>query len=259
MDEFVAIAFGFPTVVFTAGILLSLMYWLFVMLGALDLDLGADADVGDAGVGDAGAGDAGMGDADIDLGEGDFGDGDVGDDLTGAADVGEAGDGGGGGAGGGEGALAALLGVFSLRKAPITISLSLLFLFGWLVCYYAAKFAAPLIPGPDIAGQLTVLFASLFVALPLASLTSRPIGKLFVSNKAPSKRTLVGKVARVRVHADPGEKGQATLDDGSGSLLRVRADSALDPNARVLLVDYDEASDTFEVEAMDSILHEKSK
>src|ERR1043165_2531397 len=49
----------FPTVVFTIGLGICLIYWLFVLIGALDIDLFGDADVSGAGkaIGDvAGAG-----------------------------------------------------------------------------------------------------------------------------------------------------------------------------------------------------------
>ena len=37
-------AVHFPTVVFTIGLGIALVYWVFVLLGALDLDIGADAE-----------------------------------------------------------------------------------------------------------------------------------------------------------------------------------------------------------------------
>jgi hypothetical protein len=58
-------ALHFPTVVFTIGLGIALIYWLFVLLGALDIDIGAD--------------DAGGGDVDVDgeVGKGDVGGGGV--------------------------------------------------------------------------------------------------------------------------------------------------------------------------------------
>ena len=38
MDEFLALALSFPTVVFSTLLLVVLAYWCFVILGALDID-----------------------------------------------------------------------------------------------------------------------------------------------------------------------------------------------------------------------------
>lgn len=231
MEQFLATAFAFPTLVFTVGVLFSLCYWMLVMFGALDLDFGVEGDVGDLDVG------------------GDLGDvGDVGGDIDAGGDVGDAADG-----IGAEGA-SSLSSILSLRKAPLTVSLSLLFFFGWMICYGLSRYAG-LVPGPELLGNLAVFGASTAIAWPIASIISAPIGRLFASNPAPSKRVLVGKVARIKIHADAGGHGQATLDNGSGSLLRVRcSDAPLTKNAKVLLLDYDAEADVYDVEPMDSLL-----
>jgi hypothetical protein len=49
MGEFLAVAFGFPTALFSFSLLVVAGYWAFVLLGGLDMDLlgaGADADTG---------------------------------------------------------------------------------------------------------------------------------------------------------------------------------------------------------------------
>src|SRR5213594_973911 len=88
----------FPTVIFTIGLAVCLVYWLFVLLGALDIDLfhadadigGGHADLGGHDIGDAGGHDVGDGGGDggdghdggHDGGDGD-GDGDDGHDTEG--------------------------------------------------------------------------------------------------------------------------------------------------------------------------------
>lgn len=238
MEQFVATAFAFPTLVFTVGVLFSLCYWMLVMFGALDLDFGGEGlELGEAG--DIG-GDVG----------GDVGDvGDAGGELGDAGDAGDVGD----GDLGIEGA-SSLASIFSLRKAPLTVSLSLLFFFGWVISYALSRYAG-LIPGPELVGNLAVFGVTTAAAWPMASVVSAPIGKLFAGDAAPSKSVLVGQVARIKIHADAGGRGQATLDDGSGSLLRVRcSDAALAKNAKVLLLDYNVEEDLYEVEPMDSLL-----
>lgn len=55
MNELFEASLRFPVVVFTIGLGIVLVYWLFVLLGALDIDLlgGGDHDVGDLGGHDA--------------------------------------------------------------------------------------------------------------------------------------------------------------------------------------------------------------
>lgn len=52
-EHFVAIVTSFPTMIYTVGFIASLMYWLFVVLGALDMP---SADGGDFHFGDAAGG-----------------------------------------------------------------------------------------------------------------------------------------------------------------------------------------------------------
>lgn len=65
MGELIAASLRFPTVVFTIALGIALVYWLFVLLGALDIDLFGH-DVGDAGGHDLGGHDAGGDGHDVD-------------------------------------------------------------------------------------------------------------------------------------------------------------------------------------------------
>jgi hypothetical protein len=93
----------FPTVVFTIGLGVCLIYWLFVLLGALDMDLFGHADV------DGGGADVGhdVGGHDVDAGHG--------HDLD--ADHGHS---------------SSLWSGLGLSKVPITISISAIM----LVCFF---------------------------------------------------------------------------------------------------------------------------
>ena len=53
MNELLEASIRFPTVVFTIGLGIALIYWLFVLLGALDIDLLGGGDIGDAATGGA--------------------------------------------------------------------------------------------------------------------------------------------------------------------------------------------------------------
>ncbi len=102
MSEFLTAILAFPTVLFTVPLGVVLVYWLLVLLGALDLeilDFGEVADAADAGSADG-------------LGT----DGDAGD--TGDTGV---------------------LDVLGLRGVPTTFALSILIFLAWLLCLAASQ------------------------------------------------------------------------------------------------------------------------
>jgi hypothetical protein len=236
VEHFLSIAFGYPTIVFSVLAVMGLVYWAVVFLGALDID-SLDVDSGGHAHGDVGHAHGDIGDAEIELGHG-----------HGDVEAGEAGD---GGDHGFAHAFASVLSVLRLRNAPLTVTLSVLTLFGWLLSYFGTHWFGAL--GPAwLTGTLTLL-AALAIALPLTSLVTRPLGGLFRSNKGQTKKQLIGKTVKIRVHAESGELAQAELE--GGVLLRIRSeDKKLERGANVLLVAYDEASDTFDVEPMDDLL-----
>jgi len=112
MQEFLDTAFSLPTVLFTGTLGVVLLYWVTVMVGALDLDV---LDPGGAADGVDGAMEL---DADVDL------------DADGAV-----------------GGLAGVLTALRLRHAPVTVTFSVLTLLGWLGSFFGSRYLAPLIPG----------------------------------------------------------------------------------------------------------------
>ncbi|MBX3251182.1 MAG: hypothetical protein KF901_28655 [Myxococcales bacterium] len=232
MEELLAIAFAFPTVVYTALVLVSLVYWLVGIVGLVDMDLGADGAVEAA---------AGKVDGALDAAE-----------VDGAVDASEATD-------GIFSSLHSLLSALRLRHAPLTITASVLFLFAWVFSYLGARYLAPVVPGPELVGQLAVFLGALVPAVPLTSLLTRPLGPLFQRNPGRGKRDLLGHTGRVRISAAVGERAQIRVRIGGDDLLlRARADAELPTGAEVLLVDYDEANDTFIAEPMSAVMNDES-
>ncbi len=215
----------FPTVVFSVGLCVALIYWVFVMLGALDFDHGGHADVSGAakGVGDALTGGA-KGGAEA---------------LKGVkVDADGHGDGG--------GVLAAL----GLDEVPITISLSAVFLVCWPLSLLAMHYA------PDLVGTASwvapaVLPATLIVGLPLAGLLVRPLNGVFALREGKSNRDYIGHTCTITTgHVDDGF-GQATVEDGGTVLvIPVRCDraGALARNDRALIIDFDPERQAYLVE-----------
>jgi hypothetical protein len=216
---------GFPTVVFTIGLGIALLYWLFVLLGAIDVDLfhgNADFDIAAAGKG-------------------------VGDAL----------------AGGAKGGAEALKGIkpdadsvggvwagLGLSKVPITISISAIF----FVCWVLSLVAMAYVPGLAGGGAWVapaVLLATLIVGLPLAGLLIRPLGGVFEVHEGKSNRDYVGHTCTVTTgHVDDGF-GQATVEDGGTVLvIPVRCDrpGALARNDRALIIEFDPARQAYLIE-----------
>ena len=236
MAAFLALVTTFPVVVYTVLLAAAIVYWLFVMLGAIHLDSGDGAadgllDGADGGhhvdVGDAG-GDAG-------------GDADAGGDH---GDVGDA-----------PGGVAGMMAALKLRSVPITVVFSLLTLFSWLFS----------IIGVEIGMTSTVLRVLAFVVAPILALfpTSvmvRPFANLFLVAKAGKSKELVGKLCTIRTGTVTDRFGEATLEDGgAGVVVRVRVESGekLMRGQQAVIVGYDDQRHEFTVAPMDVLEEER--
>jgi hypothetical protein len=214
----------FPTVVFSLGLSIALIYWVFVLLGALDIDLfdGGQPDFAGAGkgVGDALAGGV-KGGAEA---------------LKGAdADV-----------DGGDGLWAGL----GLGKVPITIALSVVFLVCWALSLLAMSYA-PEVVGTGSWVAPTVLPATLLVGLPLAGLLVRPLGGLFEVHEGKSNRDYIGYTCTITTGRVDDGFGQATIEDGGTVLVvAVRCDRSgvLARDDKALIIDFDTARHAYLVE-----------
>jgi hypothetical protein len=264
MAEVFVLALSFPSVVFTVLLGVVLIYWAFVMVGVIHIGEGSegalDGHLGDIGGGHADVGDFGGGHADVgDIGGGgdghaDFGDG--GGDGHGG-DGGDADD----GAQGGHGVLAALMSALHLRSVPATVVFSLIITFSWLVSVVTMQVvtrSAPGLHGPVVS--LLVLLGSFVLALPLTSIAARPLAKVFAPKRAPVKSDFIGRTCVVRTGSVTEKFGEATLHDGgAGLVLRVRIEDGkqLGRGEQALIVDYDSERETYLVEPMRDVLHER--
>ncbi|MBN8612138.1 MAG: DUF1449 family protein [Deltaproteobacteria bacterium] len=233
MDELLAILFSMPTLPWTCLVIASVVYWLTVILGALEIDVLGGAE----------------GKAMADVGHGH----DVGD-MGHAHDVSH--DGIADGAAAKEGVLTLLLSTLKLRSVPVTISLSFLGLFGWIVSYVLAKHVGPLLPLPALATQTLIATVTFVVSLLATSAAVRPLAPLFTLRQGTKHRDLVGKVVRITTGRVDGKFGEGHLDDGAAGLqLQVRcADpDALARDDEALILGWDAKSESFEVEPMSAI------
>ena len=201
MNELLEASLRFPTVVFTIGLGIALVYWLFVLLGALDIDVlgGADVDAGDA-----------AGDAD------------------------------------------GLLAKLGLGAVPVTITVSLILLVGWvgslLVMHYVSNTSwvgAIVLPGMLIVGML------------VTNVLVRPLAPVFRLREGKSNRDYVGHTCTISTgHVDNGF-GQATVEDGGTVLIiPVRCDRTgkLSRGDKALIIDFDETRQAYLVEPTTDML-----
>lgn len=218
MAAFLALVTTFPVVVYTVLLGASLVYWVFVVIGAVSLDSHHH--------------DGGL---DLD------GDG-VPDHLEGAD-------------GHDEGGLAGMMAALKLRSAPATVVLSILVLFSWLFSIVGLQVFSGLVPTAVMgAVKLLLLIVAPMLALVPTSIAIRPLAKIFAPPKAVANKELVGKLCTIRTGTVTDKFGEATLDDGgAGLVVRVRVESGekLGRGQQAVIVGYDDERHEYTVAPMD--------
>jgi hypothetical protein len=233
VNELVEASLQFPTVVFTIVLGIVLVYWLFVLLGALDIDLfGGDVHVDVAGaakgIGDVLTGGAKGG------AEALHGHADAGADVDGDLD------------GGG------LWHGLGLGDVPVTISVSLIVMLSWcgslLVMHYVAGTAG--------WQRAVVLVVAIIIALPIAALLVRPLVPVFAVKAGKSNADYVGHICTVTTGSVDDKFGQATVEDG-GTVLMIQVRCERGKLARgdtALIIEFDQARQAYVVEPSADIL-----
>ena len=241
MNELVVASLQFPTVVFTIVLGIVIVYWMFVLIGALDIDLfGGDVDVDVSGaakgIGDVLTGGAkggaeafhAGGDAGVDAGA------DGGADADGDVD------------GGG------VWHVLGLGDVPVTISVSPITLLEWVGSLLAMHYLG-------FGGWLTlvVLVVAVVVALPIAALLIRPIAPVFAVKEGKSNADYIGHGCTVTTGRVDDSFGQATIEDGGTVLnISVRCDQPgkLARGDRALIIEFDRERQAYIVEPSGDVL-----
>jgi hypothetical protein len=250
MGDFLSAILAFPTVIFTAALALVLLYWLIVLVGLLDVDAldpsaalegsleGAVDGALDGAVDGAldgaaeGAAEAGV--------EGAAGDG----VEAGDADVEVSG-------------LARGLQALGLYQVPLTLSLSLLIFFSWVLCFLGMRFLRSALParwlGSSLAlvglGSLVALLA-VIVGMLFTTWAVRPLRPVFQSHDAPRRATFVGRLCTITTGRVDAGFGQAEIEDGGGGLrvdVRCFEKNPLKRGSRALVFDYDAKAGVYHV------------
>lgn len=265
MTEVLALALSFPCVVYTVLLGVVLVYWLFVVVGAINLgDGSADGALdGFDPEGAIGASKGALEGAAKGALQGHL-DG-VADAAADAGDFGDGADGADGGDGDGDtsdgSVLALLLNALHLRSVPATVILSLVITFSWLACTVAMQVAGRDLPRASfpLIGWLSLVLSPL-VALPLTSIAARPLAKVFKHQPATQRSDLIGKTCVVRTGTVTSTFGEAMLEDGgAGLVLRVRVDRELPVKRgdQMLIVEWDGEHESFLVEPVDELLKKR--
>lgn len=233
--DFLTNAFAFPTAIWSVLLIFVLLYWLLVILGALDLDV-LDGVLGGA----DGAADGALDGA-----------------LDGGAEGFDTGD------GAHEGVLASLLATLGLGGVPLTVALSVLIFLGWVLTYLGMELwrRAGLAILGGVAAGIVVAGVALALALVSTSLALRPLRGTFRTQEATSRHELIGRICKLTtLRADTGF-GQAEIDDGgSPVLMQVRClrPNQLTRGAQAIVYDYDREREVFLIAPLDANLEDFS-
>jgi len=266
MGEFLEGILAFPTIVFTSLLGVVLLYWLFVIFGALDIDI-LDSGEGliEGGTGIEGAAKGALEGATKGVLEGATKgvlEGASKGVLEGAAKGALEGAAKGGTELAPKGGLLELPSTFGLRQAPVTVTFSLLIAWSWLFSILAMHYGGPLVGGAISHTLLgvAVLVLGFVASVPFAAISLRPLAPLFVTHGATKKRELIGSTCTITTGRVDAKFGQASVETGgAGMLLQVRCDKPnnLKRGDEALIVDIDQRRDAFIVEPLASAL-EKS-
>lgn len=148
--------------------------------------------------------------------------------------------------------ISAWLTKFKLDGIPLTITLSLIILLSWVLCFVAVHFIYPLTPGgwvQILLGFWILLIAPIIAAVMVAPVL-QPLKPIFRKSVAKSAADFTGQFATVRSGKVTADFGEAELSDGgAGLILKIRA---AEPNTikrgdKVKLQAYEADKNTWQV------------
>ncbi len=267
MAELVTVLLAFPTVVPTVFLGVIFFYWLLVIFGALDIDVGRIDGAADGMLDGTTERAVGWLDGAIDGAA----DGVLDGSMDGAAEGGSHAlvsvdhmDGLASAEAAAQAAQASvsLLSLAHFRSVPITVMVSVLTFFAWLLCIAAVR----LFPfGTGALGWLiasVVLILSFALALLPTAVALRPLAPLFKVHAAKTHLEMVGKVCVITTGSVDQKFGQARLTtDDLDLIVQVRQDKAgtLKKGDRALVLAWDAKREAFLVEPYDKLLTSPSQ
>jgi hypothetical protein len=150
------------------------------------------------------------------------------------------------------GTLAGVAHHLGLQGVPLSVSVSLVILFGWTLSCLGGMWLLPLLPATAAIGAGAILgIASLTLAVPLARIAARPLRGLFVTHAAPHNASLVGQTCKVLTGSVDEQVGRAEVAQ-RGTNLNIRvwapAPNALQRGSVARIVAYDDATARYRIE-----------
>jgi hypothetical protein len=216
MNEIFTALIQFPTVILSTLMCFVLLYWLSVIVGALDLHF-LDSALHSV---------DGAADSALDAADG------AAHAHHGAADH------------------AGSASILAAGGVPLTIGLSI-----WIFLAWAISFGCELFLNPRGWLWSALLFLSaLAIGLLAMRQIIKPLARIFHTAKATSNPDLVGKLCEVTTGQVTAVFGQARCDDATGDhLIQVRHDKpdTFKRNDRALIIDYDADRQAFLIEPID--------
>lgn len=247
MPEFLSAILSFPTVVFTVSLIVIVLYWLMVIVGAIGIDV---LHVGEAAGGKIEGMLGGAVEGKIEGVLGGAVDGAVEGHVDGAVDGAVTGKLAGAAGGGG------FLAMLGFGKVPATVVISSLVLWSWALCLLAVRTGAGLgLPGWSL--QLVAPVVAVFLGGVLTGLLVRAIGRFIVPHEPLRSGALVGKLCTITTGRVDAGFGQGLISEGGDEItIDVRCDppNSLRRHAKAVIVAYDPEHHTYSVEAYDQPL-----
>ncbi|NUN14136.1 MAG: hypothetical protein HUU55_10930 [Myxococcales bacterium] len=242
MNELLETAIAYPTVVFTILLGVLLVYWTLVIIGALSIET-FHVDTGVDGTIDGAA--SASGDAAAES---------FGAESTGTAEIGDQGDG-----GDTHGGTTNLLEALGLTGVPITVSLSFLVLWSWLLTIVAIDWTRNLLVDTTLRpwAHTGIAVGSIAASIWLTGLCIRPLRRVFQKHPTTESRSLVGAVCQISTLRVDSRFGQASVElTGANLLLPVRCleQNQLTKGSEALIIEFDETKEVFLVVPMDHVL-----
>ena len=154
-------------------------------------------------------------------------------------------------------AFARIFSALGFHRVPLTVTVSFIVFFGWILCYLGMAHVAPALATslPPLAVGAAVGAGAFFVAIPPASVAARPLAPVFHIHKASTRRSFIGHECELLTGRVDARFGQAEIaDGGAGLTVQVRCDhtNALSKGGMALVVSFDEDRDAFIIEPLDT-------
>ena len=237
MDPFLQAITSFPTVPLTVLLGVVVGYWIFALVTGAAFHGGDAVTGGMKAVGDATSGAIkGAGEAVVGAIKGtvEAAGGDHDPDISDAAEAG-------------------VLATLGLGKVPITITFSVIALVAWTMSTLATLILQP----ANVLFQAALLLIALVSGLLGAAVLLRPLGKALDQSKPARRRDSLGQICTITSGRVDGSFGTAQVDDGAAGLnvhVICSKTNTLKKDDRAILVDFDTAQDTYEIEPVDWLM-----